>query len=247
MKIISRVINLFRRSQQARKFGIQFTRTADWQLPKQVIINNELKSLNLPDDNGTRVAFLDIFLDDCYGINQRHVSQPVETILDIGSHAGLFSLYARTVYPNALIHGYEPNKEMQFYLDHQSKIGNFKYYMEAVGSKEGKVKLSTNSDSVLTFSSPDKTGSIRQVPFKECIQQLGGNVDILKMDCEGAEWDIFNDTESWKCVKYLTMEYHLINHYSTQDLLDKVAGLGFTILKITYDQPTYGLLWAKRI
>jgi len=119
--------------------------------------------------------------------------------------------------------------------------------MEAVGSKEGKVKLSTNSDSVLTFSSPDKTGSIRQVPFKECIQKLGGNIDILKMDCEGAEWDIFNDTESWKCVKYLTMEYHLVNHYSTQDLLDKVVGLGFKILKITDDQATYGLLWAKRI
>jgi hypothetical protein len=67
------------------------------------------------------------------------------------------------------------------------------------------------------------------------------------MDCEGAEWDIFNDTESWKCVKYLTMEYHLVNHYSTQDLLDKVVGLGFKILKITDDQATYGLLWAKRI
>jgi hypothetical protein len=117
MKIISRVINLFRRSQQARKFGIQFTRTADWQLPKQVIINNELKSLNLPDDNGTRVAFLDIFLDDCYGINQRHVSQPVETILDIGSWHLKQTIELSQIFEFAKIHAFEPNPETNQYCN----------------------------------------------------------------------------------------------------------------------------------
>jgi hypothetical protein len=36
-----------------------------------------------------------------------------------------------------------------------------------------------------------------------------GVVDVLKLDCEGAEWDIFSDPLPWAKVRNLCMEYHL--------------------------------------
>jgi hypothetical protein len=55
-----------------------------------------------PDDSGTKNAFLEVFLDDCYGIES--IGHSVRTVLDIGAHAGFFSMHARNTYPDAIIH-----------------------------------------------------------------------------------------------------------------------------------------------
>ena len=54
--------------------------------------------------------------------------------------------------------------------------------------------------------SPD--GPIPQLPFADAVGRLGF-VDVLKLDCEGAEWDIFSDPSPWTQVRSLVMEYHL--------------------------------------
>ena len=35
-----------------------------------------------------------------------------------------------------------------------------------------------------------------------------GKIDLLKMDCEGSEWDILENLESLKSVDNITLEYH---------------------------------------
>ena len=58
-------------------------------LPAKMFANGKRWAISAPADNGTKIAFLDIFLDCCYGIVS--IGHSVRTVLDIGAHAGLWS------------------------------------------------------------------------------------------------------------------------------------------------------------
>jgi len=233
MNRTARIYNLLRRRYRARRLGIEFRRGASWVLPAKMFVNGRRWDISAPDDRGTEGAFLNIFLDDCYGIES--IGHPVRTVLDIGAHAGFFSMHARNTYPDAVIHAYEPNPNMKEFLEHQSGIGGFSYFLEAVGNKDDMVRLHTYAkDSVLTSCRPG--GDIPQVTFRTCILRLGGSVDLLKLDCEGAEWSILTDTDSLAAVRSLTMEYHLYledERHTVAELVSIVRKLGFRILEQT--------------
>jgi hypothetical protein len=69
-------------------------------------------------------------------------------------------------------------------------------------------------------------------------------VDLLKLDCEGAEWSILTDTESLAAVRSLVMEYDL--RHTEVELVSIVRTLGFRVLRQTLTDPTWGLLRATR-
>jgi FkbM family methyltransferase len=245
MSQTARIYNLLRRRYRARRLDIEFRRGASWVLPSEMFVNGRRWAISAPNDNGTKMAFLDIFLDDCYGIES--IGHPVRTVLDIGAHAGFFSMHARNTYPDAIIHAYEPNPNMKEFLEHQSGVGGFTYFLEAVGNKDDMVLLDIEAkESVHTRCRFKQGGEIAQVAFHTCILRLGGSVDILKMDCEGAEWSILADTESLTAVRSLVMEYDLVDGHTEAELVSTVKKLGFRVLKQTLTGPTWGLLRATR-
>lgn len=179
-------------------------------LPESINMSGKVQHLYLPDEHGIKVAFVDLLLDDCYGCSALSKSgDPVNTILDIGANVGLFGIAARHYFPSAKIHAYEPNFMFEKYLKVQANSAGVDYYMEAVGKNKGRVNLDFNPDSVQSRSSENEAGSIPQITLREALDRIGGEVDLLKMDCEGAEWEMFADTENWKRVRNLSMEYHL--------------------------------------
>ena len=145
-----RILNFFQRKARAKRLGIQFQRAATFKIPNSIVIDGDRKLLSLPDEEGIKVAFVEIFLDDCYGLKQ--LSSSIQKVLDIGANVGLFSVAARRQFPQALIHAYEPNPYLENYLQIQAHNVGFDYFMEAVGLSEGKVSLEFNADSVLTRS-----------------------------------------------------------------------------------------------
>src|SRR5215831_7104427 len=82
-------------------------------------------------------------------------------------------------------------------------------------------------------------GDIPQVAFRTCLLRLGGNVDLLKLDCEGAEWSILADSESLAAVRSLVMEYDLVDGHTEAELVSIVRKLGFRVLKRTLTGPTW--------
>lgn len=243
---VRRLYNLVCRRLRARRLGFHFGRGATWELPSHLFLNGTFVEITAPRDNGTKVAFMDIILDDCYGLERACRRMKIQTVLDIGAHAGLFSLHARNYCPTATIHAYEPNPAMSDYLTHHAMAARFQFYMEAVGSEAGKVTVQAHPDSVQTVCRMNDEGEVQQVPFSSCIERLGGRVDFLKLDCEGAEWDLFLDRDSWRNVSYLGMEYHLINGHSRNEVIDTVRRLGFVVLQEEFCGSTYGLLSAVR-
>jgi len=240
---VQRLLKLYQRRKVAAQLGVRFERSATFRLPNDIVINGRSHRLSLPDENGVKVAFIDLLLDDCYGCKK--APQQVRTVLDIGGNVGLFGITARAAFPNATIHVYEPNPHLEKYLKVQGEAGRFQYFMDAVGLDDGKVFLNFHEDSVQTRSEVSTGGNIDQIAFRHAIEKLGGQVDFLKMDCEGAEWQLFEDKESWQKVQHLSMEYHLWDHHTETEVLSKVRGLGFNILSHT-PLGGFGLIIAAR-
>jgi FkbM family methyltransferase len=238
------ITTLVRRYLAARRLGLSFHRASTFKLPSRLHLQSgEWLQLQLPEDGGSRTAFIDLLLDDCYGL--RRLPRKMLTVADIGCHAGLFSIAARLQWHEAAIHAYDPNPAMQPYWAKHAEQAGFKGRLEAVGLKAGTVSLLTHADSVQTRTECSESG-IAQISFREVLERLGGSADLVKLDCEGAEWDILKDHESWQKVKYLTMEFHLWAGYTFSELRQVIKNLGFTITYQEMAGADFGLLQARR-
>lgn len=234
-----------KRRANSSKLGIKFWRASTCKTPKTLIIDNKPVSLYLQRDYSTRTAFLNIFLDDCYGLNYfRKNFNEVRKIIDVGANQGLFTLYAKTIFPEAQIASYEPNLMLYDYLQNQSYIAGAKVYMEAVGLVNGNVMLNEGVDSLHSTTRLNNNGNIRQASIKECISRMGGNIDLLKLDCEGAEWEILKDVDALKTVRGITMEYHIHGSILHRTILEILRDANFKVIYHSVDGPTWGVVWA---
>ena len=173
--------------------------------------------------------FHKILIEDCYRLSS--VDFQVTTVLDIGANIGLFALAARQHFPSATIHCYEPNRALEAHLTTHCLAIGAEVHMEAVGAHAGQISLHSNSGSLHSTTSPG--GDIVQRSFGEIVRRLG-RLDFLKLDCEGAEWDIFSEPAPWQHVQRLAMEYHLWArpNATTQDVVAAIRSLGFTNVNV---------------
>jgi FkbM family methyltransferase len=243
--LIFRFFTLLRRKKRAKCLGFKFRRAADFVLPSVLKLKTREIKLNIPIDNGSKTAFIDILLDDCY--NLTFFPDNIKTVVDIGAHVGIFSISARQRWSSAVIHAYEPNPGVHpNLLYHSHQVGN-PVYLEAVGLKAGIISLTANNESVQMRSIVDPAGKMTQVAFCDVVARLGGQVDLVKLDCEGAEWDILSDDVSWANVRFLTMEFHLWAGYTLVDLRQRILDLGFHIEHCELTGPDFGLLSASKL
>jgi len=244
IQALTRLHRLYQRRQSARRLGFNFRRAAGFSLPTEIRMDSRYFTLNLPGDEGTQTAFIDVLLDDCYQL--RKLPSNLKSTLDIGAHAGLFSLAARLHFPNAVIHAYEPNPQMLPFLAKQSETGRFTFFGEAVDLVEGRMSLDPSVDSVQTRAHRSEQGKIQCVSFAKAVSRLNGVVDLVKLDCEGAEWDILKDDVTWQNVRYLTMEFHLWAGYTLAELKTRVTQLSFKVRDCKLTGKDFGLLQAER-
>ncbi len=188
--------------------------------------------------------FIEVLLDDCYGVEQ--LSESLIKIIDIGANVGLFPIAARNQFPQAVIHAYEANPNLEKYLKHQSQIANFEYFMEAVGARDGKVILDIREVSGKTRSTVSDNGDIPMVSFRRAIERLGGSADLAKVDCEGAEWLLFEERDIWQFVQNLSLEYHLWLGHTHASARQVVESLGFKVRKQMPIDKWYGVILASR-
>jgi len=237
------VLAMWRR---AHRHGISFRRTKSWHPPEEIAIGGRHVEVAFPDDVGCRSAFRDIFLHDCYGLEKAAPSDTA-TVLDIGANAGFFSLFARGRFPAARIHAYEPNPELRDVLAMNARAGKFTCFCKSVGLAAGTTRLVRNPETcVSNMVVPDADGEIVQVPFSTCLERLGGRAAIVKMDCEGAEWEILKDRDSWRNVRFVAMEVHRNRAHAESECKDMLRDMGFHLLAPSLRGRGHHLVWAER-
>lgn len=80
--------------------------------------------------------------------------------------------------------------------------------------------------------------------FRTALDRLGGSADLMKLDCEGAEWEMFEDRESWSRVRFVTMEYHIGPGEGHDKIVSALHAIAFQIRR---HRPvtTFGLVLAE--
>jgi len=228
---------------RARRVGVTLWRSEDFSLPNSILLNGKQVPVQFPDERGVKVAFAELIFGDCYGLEK--VKIPATTVLDIGANVGIFAVAARKAFPDAVIHSYEPNPHLEKYLKVQAKAADSRYFMEAVETEDCHVNLEVHEESVLTTSTLDENSTIPAIAFRKAVGRLGGSVDFAKIDCEGAEWRLWQDHAAWQNVKRLSAEYHLHSGHTHDEAHAVVTGLGFQILEQERAE-TFGLIHALR-
>lgn len=215
----------------ARRLGLPYFRTSSFNLPEAIKINGNFIRLDYPDEKGIFIDFLSIFLDDDYGLTEFRKNR-ISKIIDIGANVGFFSIASRFFFPNSEIHAYEPNLDLESYLAHNFSKLNIEIRTQAVGDKSGNVKLDLNGESNQTRVNESSSGTTEMVSLDSLVKMAGGKIDLLKMDCEGSEWDILENPKSLRQVDNITLEYHLwANQKDHNYAKDLVMSHGFKIIK----------------
>ena len=72
------------------------------------------------------------------------------------------------------------------------------------------------------------------------------SVDLAKVDCEGAEWLLFEDRDTWQLVQNLSLEYHLWSGHTHAETRQVIENLGFRVRKQIPIDRWYGTILASR-
>ncbi len=152
------------------------------------------------------------------------MSREWKTIIDIGAHKGFFTVFAAKYAPKARIYSYEPIYRSYRILNKNIKLNKLgsriQTYNLGVAGRSGlrEINLSASStdntffsqiNSELTGKTTIKCTSLKNIINENRIQ----NVDLLKLDCEGAEFEILmkSGSSTLKNIKEIRMEYHNID------------------------------------
>ncbi|QQR54792.1 FkbM family methyltransferase [Candidatus Peregrinibacteria bacterium] len=177
-------------------------------------------------------------------------------VLDIGAHKGYFTLYVRALNAEVPLWAYEPEEANFSALKKHlamNKIHGVVAKNAAVAEHEGTLFLNVSEDSH-NHSIVVAPGTCRQKKVSattlEKIVNKFKKVEVLKMDIEGAEFQIFETAPVALFDKLETvfLEYH---EYGPSMQVKRLQTLferqGFGVKKIPskYDK-RMGFLWAKR-
>jgi FkbM family methyltransferase len=228
------------------RFRVLFLLPRWFKMPSKVHVAKRSVILHFLKEEGVDADFITCFLRNAYGLGRK--LEGVRTIIDVGANFGFFSLAARERYSGATIHAYEPNPRIQQALRANVPDLNIQIFPEAVGNSDGYVTMIDigPSNQARTRSSEDSCGGIQQVSLEHAIERIGGSVDLLKLDCEGAEWEILTPNDHWKSVRNIRMEYHLFDGETVEQATAALAEFGFEIIHLRKQGEDGGVIWAQR-
>jgi FkbM family methyltransferase len=204
--------------------------------------------------------FRECFLDEVYlqHINPDILKKEQLVIIDIGANVGYFSLFMFSKFPKARIHAFEPMPYCYNLLkEYQAKYKQFDFhiYPDAVSDKDGTIDLYTDSvDEYTTQASILFTEKAHKVlvhtkPLDHFLNESGiSKVDILKLDCEGAEYAILYNLpdQVWNEVSSLSLESHNSDHKS-ENTIDLANFLKTKNYSVQYKELSkkVGHIWAS--
>jgi FkbM family methyltransferase len=163
-----------------------------------------------------------------------------KVIFDIGGNIGITSIYLSSIFPDAKIYTFEPIPDnFEILKKNIQNYNNIEVFNFGLGSKNGNFKVYLSNDPEnfggISFY-PDPVGnksnasiSCEVKNINEVINKLNiQSIDLIKIDTEGAEYDILMSLQEniLKKVTWITGELHGNNDF---ELLDYLNNLGFSI------------------
>ena len=183
----------------------------------------------------------ELFLEETYKF---HSAKPNPVIIDCGANTGLSVIYFKTIFPDAKITAFEPDVSI-FKILHEN-LKNFGYadvelVNKAVWSENGSIRFLASGGVGGRISNGNDLQSV-EMRTARLSDLLNKEVDFLKIDIEGAEFDVINDCkDKLDKVKHIFIEYH--SEQSNEQKLDEIlkilknSGFKYYIKEAWNNQP----------
>ena len=176
-----------------------------------------------------------------------------DIIIDIGAHIGLFTLYASQFCKNGIIFCFEPVEEnYSVLLDNikQNNLKNVKLFKNAVSKSESTITIYHNKDEAAhsMFNSTSYPLKVDSISLKKIMDENSINrCNLIKLDCEGAEYEIIESLplEYFKKISKMIIEYHFADSKPkfVNDLKTKLMTTSFKVSQVPHSSDM-GLLYA---
>lgn len=146
-------------------------------------------------------TFREIFLREEYKLDLPASLHP-KIIIDAGANIGFTSIFLAHRYPGANIYSLEPEPS-NFKLLHKNTEGypNIKPIHAAVWPQDGILEITDRGFGLRGFMVEEAKGKgtgVSAVSIDSLIRQYAiQNIDILKMDIEGSEKEVFEGNTNW--------------------------------------------------
>lgn len=163
-------------------------------------------------DSADTAVLKEIFLDEEYACK---TDAPPKVIFDLGSNVGASVIYFKLKYPEARVYAFEPDprniEKLKRNLEQLSGVSVLQY---AIGKESGKRAFFAHPDSGISSSlharvpgqgSLEVEGKTLDAVMEECVVS---EIDILKFDIEGAEYEAFKNFKNILAVKHFIGELH---------------------------------------
>src|ERR1700722_1617270 len=219
------------------------------------------RSLWLRVGTSNRSIVWEVFLKDNYCTER--IEGRLGCVVDVGAQIGLFSL---KMAPRAeRILTFEPEPE-NFKLLSRNLAGERHQHVEkfnkAVARRPGTLRLYVAPDNPGAHTAfPAETSAVEKFQEVEAVRlpdildaRKISHIDYLKLDCEGAEYEIMASLAEWGLdrISYIGMEYHSVKDASTEthsgEAMEKLLRRhGFEVLRLPQKRhPDIGMLFAER-
>ena len=230
------------------------------------------KYFNLKDDecvakfrNGTKciirnksdsAVFLENFFLDSYTQEKGFDIKKNDLIIDVGGHVGYFTIYAAKKAKNGKIITFEPSKESFNVLKNNLKINNIQNVIienVGVGAKSGTAILNVDvthdiGNSIFFSSKNSEKEDIQITTIPEIVKKYKiESIDLLKLDCEGAEFEIILNLPSTilNTIKKISMEIHEIENFDIIDIEKFLVKNNFSVRRKYFLHENWPILYAK--
>lgn len=155
-------------------------------------------------------VFEEVFVDRDYKVVDEFIKDGI--VVDVGAHIGCFSVYCGILGAREVF-AYEPASENFSALKSNLKLNgikNVKCKNVAVGGESGVREFNLNEDNHNhSFFVEGEVVKVQCLSAKDLFNKFE-RIDLLKIDCEGAEFEIFDAMSSddfLKCTA-VYVEYH---------------------------------------
>lgn len=167
------------------------------------------KTVCIHDIKTFKLAYFEIFEEEIYKF-QTQKSNPL--IIDCGANLGMSILYFKTLYPDSRIIAFEADNYIFGFLQRNLESYGFKEVMiinKAVWDKDTVLNFMPDGGAggrLVENTANDKVIRVEAIRLRDYLNE---EIDLLKMDIEGAEYEVLMDCkEVLRNINNIFIEYH---------------------------------------